>query len=143
MTSTAEALDGVEPLDTTRDEIEAELPEEQSFEDGTEHAHFRTAETHLIQIGESVGNPIFVESDHFLALSVDFEHELGPQEILQKQMQGEEIEMPEEGDEAPTEYVNEATVVVSNEDGVPGGGVLTVDGAGLDDVLEAFEEEYL
>lgn len=135
--------EGVTYLDTTKADIEEELPDEQEFEAETDIQHFALDEPILVQIGESVGNPIFVEADHFLAISVDTVRELGPMEILQRQQEGEEIEMPDEEGAAPTEHLDEATVVVSNEDGVPGGAILTEDGAGLSEALDKFVEDNL
>lgn len=106
---------GVELLDT---EVE-EASEDADF------VHFQTDEEVEIEVGESAGNPVYVQTRYFVAASIDTEAD----EITQ-QMTGQE-------------RINESSVFISNEDGEIGGGFVKVEEGDLDDAIEQFEDEKL
>jgi hypothetical protein len=113
---------GIEILDAGIEDLEAEFNDEMVGD----VVFFRTEEPVLLEIGESVGNPMYVEAQYFIAASVEGEVE----DEIQQMMTGED-------------YVEETSIFVSNEDGEMGGGVLRLDDtADTDAAIEEFEEEH-
>lgn len=121
----------IERTDITVEEVEG-------AEDVDEYTHLRTSEPVQVQIGESAGNPILVEAQHFVAASVEGvdEYEVNP---LEAAMSDGEYE----AGEVVTQEFDEASVFVSNEDGDLGGGVVQVDGGSMQDAIDEFVEEHL
>lgn len=112
---TANRDSGVEVLDTEIEEISEDA----------EAVVFRTEEEVEVQVGESAGNPVVVQSDHFIAASIETETD----EVTQMMTGQEEI--------------NESSVFISNEEGVVGGGFIQVDEGEIEDAIEQFEDDYL
>jgi hypothetical protein len=108
---------GLELLDTDVDEMDEDV----------DFTHFRTDEPIEIQVGQSAGNPVRVETQHFVAASVEQETDEMTQMMTGK------------------DYIDESTVFISNEDGDVGAGLedTKVDGGDTEDTLDAFEEKFL
>lgn len=136
MTAKTERASGIEILDM---EVDEELQE------GTEATVFRTDGPTRVQIGESAGNPLYVEAEYFVALSIDGTQSVDPMTAMMQGIEPEDDEVvaqDEETGELEIE-VDEASIFVSNEDAEVGGGVVQLEGGDIEDALEEFEAKHL
>lgn len=115
-------------LDSVPEQIELLETDIEDVEDGVDAQHFTTGNDIEMEVGDILDNPVRVNAQYFIAASVEQEVD----DEMRKAMLGEE-------------YIDEASIFISDEDGSfeNEAGLFKVDGADLDDVIDEFAERYL
>lgn len=124
--------------------IGVEIVREVKNDESEDAVLVRTDSPITVELGDTAGNPVYTEADHFLVVDVHVGLE-GIAEDLGMDVSDEDPDEVREMFEqmgVPTE-INEGVVAVSNEDGEVGHAVIREDGADIDTILDKFTATYL